>query len=323
MNIKKFKAKKKIRLTKILFILFLIYIIFQITFNFLFDLKLEKSNKDFIMALLNNSNHHLLYKERKNNYLDKFIEFVTNININKPTSILASNFNYEIDVSSDGDDLEKLSDYVEDPNPIEINEPKVYIYNTHQLEGYDSTYYADYNITPNVQMAAYLLKDKLNNMNIPTIVENGNITDFLTINNWTYVDSYKASRYFLENTLNENPNLDLIIDLHRDAITHESSTTEENGKKYAKVLFVVGKDYENYEKNLDVATKLNEIFKSYVPTISRGVIVKGGNNVNGIYNQDLKSNIVLIECGGSENTIDEVINTIDILSKVIKDYLGD
>ena len=323
MNIKKFKAKKKIRLTKILFILFLIYIIFQITFNFLFDLKLEKSNKDFIMALLNNSNHHLLYKERKNNYLDKFIEFVTNININKPTSILASNFNYEIDVSSDGDDLEKLSDYVEDPNPIEINEPKVYIYNTHQLEGYDSTYYADYNITPNVQMAAYLLKDKLNNMNIPTIVENGNITDFLTINNWTYVDSYKASRYFLENTLNENPNLDLIIDLHRDAIPHESSTTEENGKKYAKVLFVVGKDYENYEKNLDVATKLNEIFKSYVPTISRGVIVKGGNNVNGIYNQDLKSNIVLIECGGSENTIDEVINTIDILSKVIKDYLGD
>lgn len=323
MNIKKFKAKKKIRLTKILFILFLIYIIFQITFNFLFDLKLEKSNKDFIMALLNNSNHHLLYKERKNNYLDKFIEFVTNININKPTSILASNFNYEIDVSSDGDDLEKLSDYVEDPNPIEINEPKVYIYNTHQLEGYDSTYYADYNITPNVQMAAYLLKDKLNNMNIPTIVENGNITDFLTINNWTYVDSYKASRYFLENALNENPNLDLIIDLHRDAIPHESSTTEENGKKYAKVLFVVGKDYENYEKNLDVATKLNEIFKSYVPTISRGVIVKGGNNVNGIYNQDLKSNIVLIECGGSENTIDEVINTIDILSKVIKDYLGD
>lgn len=323
MNIKKFKAKKKIKLTKILFILFLIYIIFQITFNFLFDLKLEKSNKDFIMALLNNSNHHLLYKERKNNYLDKFIEFVTNININKPTSILASNFNYEIDVSSDGDDLEKLSDYVEDPNPIEINEPKVYIYNTHQLEGYDSTYYADYNITPNVQMAAYLLKDKLNNMNIPTIVENGNITDFLTINNWTYVDSYKASRYFLENALNENPNLDLIIDLHRDAIPHESSTTEENEKKYAKVLFVVGKDYENYEKNLDVATKLNEIFKSYVPTISRGVIVKGGNNVNGIYNQDLKSNIVLIECGGSENTIDEVINTIDILSKVIKDYLGD
>lgn len=321
--IKKFKPKKKIKIFKILFILIFIYIIFQITFNILFDFKLEKSNKDFIIALLNNSNHHLLYKERKNNYLDKFIEFVTNIDINKPTSILATNFNYEIETSSDGDDLEKLSDFVEDPNPIEINKPRVYVYNTHQLEGYDSTYYADYNITPNVQMASYLLKDKLNDMNIPTIVESGNITDFLTINNWSYSDSYKASRYFLENALSEYNELDLIIDLHRDAIKKEASTTEENGKKYAKVLFVVGKDYENYEKNLEVANRLNELFKLYVPSISRGVIIKGGNNVNGIYNQDLNSNIVLIECGGSENTIDEVINTIDVLSKVIKDYLGD
>jgi len=321
--IKKFKAKKKIKIFRFLFILFLIYIIFQITFNILFDFKLEKSNKDFIIALLNNSNHHLLYKERKNNYLDKFIEFVTNIDINKPTTILANSFNYEIETSSDGDNLEKLSDFVEDPNPVEVSKPRVYVYNTHQLEGYDSTYYADYNITPNVQMASYLLKDKLNDMNIPTIVESGNITDFLTINNWTYSDSYKASRYFLESTLKEYPDLDLVIDLHRDAIKKEASTTEENGKKYAKVLFVVGKDYETYEKNLEIANRLNELFKSYVPSISRGVIIKGGNNVNGIYNQDLNSNIVLIECGGSENTIDEVINTIDVLSKVIKDYLGD
>lgn len=321
--IKKFKAKKKIKIFRFLFILFLIYIIFQITFNILFDFKLEKSNKDFIIALLNNSNHHLLYKERKNNYLDKFIEFVTNIDINKPTTILANSFNYEIETSSDGDNLEKLSDFVEDPNPVEVNKPRVYVYNTHQLEGYDSTYYADYNITPNVQMASYLLKDKLNDMNIPTIVESGNITDFLTINNWTYSDSYKASRYFLESTLKEYPDLDLVIDLHRDAIKKEASTTEENGKKYAKVLFVVGKDYETYEKNLEIANRLNELFKSYVPSISRGVIIKGGNNVNGIYNQDLNSNMVLIECGGSENTIDEVINTIDVLSKVIKDYLGD
>ena len=74
---------------------------------------------------------------------------------------------------------------------------------------------------------------------------------------------------------------------------------------------------------MELTNKLNDIFKSYIPNISRGVIVKGGSNVNGIYNQDLNQNIVLIECGGSENTIDEVINTINVLSNVIKDYLGD
>ena len=323
MIIKKFKAKKKIKIFKLLIILIFVYVIFQLTFNCLFDLKLENNNKDFVIALLHDSNHHLLYKERKNNYLDKFIKFITNIDLSKPTTILSKKFNYEIKNSSDSDGLDNMSDYIEDPNPIEIKNPRVYIYNTHQLEGYDWTDYSDYNITPNVQMASYLLKDKLNNYNISTIVETGNISDYLKANNWSYNYSYRASRYFLEETLKKNNNLDLIIDLHRDAISREASTIEYDGKKYAKVLFVVGKDYDSYEKNLELANKLNDIFKSYIPNISRGVIVKGGSNVNGIYNQDLNQNIVLIECGGSENTIDEVINTINVLSNVIKDYLGD
>ena len=316
---KKFKAKKKRNIFKYIFLAIFIYVIFQITFNTLFDFKLEKNNRDFIISLLSDSNHHLLYKERKNNLLDKFLNFITD----DPTNILAATFNYNNETSSDGEETGVLSDYVEDPNPIEIDNPRVYLYNTHQLEGYDATDFADYNITPNVQMAAYLLKDKLNNMKIPTIVESGNITDFLNSNNWSYSNSYKASRYFIEETLKKHNNLDLIIDLHRDSISHDSSTTEIDGKKYAKVMFVVGKDYDNYEKNLEIATTLNNFIKEYSPTLSRGVIVKGGSNVNGIYNQDLSEKIVLIECGGMENTLDEVINTVDILSKVINKYLGD
>ena len=316
---KKFKAKKKRNIFKYIFLAIFIYVIFQITFNTLFDFKLEKNNRDFIISLLSDSNHHLLYKERKNNLLDKFLNFITD----DPTNILAATFNYNNETSSDGEETGVLSDYVEDPNPIEIDNPRVYLYNTHQLEGYDATDFADYNITPNVQMAAYLLKDKLNNMKIPTIVESGNITDFLNSNNWSYSNSYKASRYFIEETLKKHNNLDLIIDLHRDSISHDSSTTEIDGKKYAKVMFVVGKDYDNYEKNLQLATTLNNLIKEYSPTLSRGVIVKGGSNVNGIYNQDLSEKIVLIECGGMENTLDEVINTVDILSKIINKYLGD
>lgn len=322
-NIKKFKAKKKIKLFKFIFVIIFTYIVFQITFNTLFDFKLAKNNQDFIISLLNDSNHHILYKDRKNNFLDKFINFFTNIDMNEPTSILASNFNYNSKTSSDGEEVGILSDYIEDPNPIEIDNPKVYLYNTHQLEGYDATDYSDYNITPNVQMASYLLKDKLNNMNIPTIVEAGNITDFLSINGWSYSNSYKASRYFIEETLKKYDNLDLIIDIHRDSISHDSSTIEIDGKKFAKVMFVVGKDYNNYEQNLTLANTFNELIKKYNVDLTRGVIIKGGSNVNGIYNQDLNPNMLLIECGGMENTLDEIINTIDLLSKIIKDYLGD
>ena len=114
-----------------------------------------------------------------------------------------------------------------------------------------------------------------------------------------------------------------MIDLHRDAIPASSSTVEIDGKKYAKVLFVVGIEHANYAPNLELATKLNDMIKEKYPTLTRVVITKGGKGVDGIYNQDLSSKIILIECGGNENSIDEVMNTIEILSEIIKEYLGD
>jgi len=50
---------------------------------------------------------------------------------------------------------------------------------------------------------------------------------------------------------------------------------------------------------------------------------KQGYGVNGIYNQDLKSNVILIEIGGHENNIDEVNNTLDLVSLAIKEYLNE
>ena len=88
------------------------------------------------------------------------------------------------------------------------------------------------------------------------------------------------------------------------------------------MLFVVGTEYEGYEQNLSLANTLNDQIKSKYPNLSRGVITKGGPGVNGVYNQDLSHNIVLIECGGNENTIDEVMNTMLVLRETIKEYLG-
>lgn len=325
---KKFKSKKirKKFFLKIFIYSCIIYIAYQTTTNILFDFKLEKSNEDFIMAMLNDSNHHLLYEQRKNNFLDKTIKYIGNIDINRPVSMLKKVFGYEIKeekqvVEEVEDDV--ITNYIDDPNPINIDDPVVYIYNTHQLESYNATNYVDYNITPNVLMASYLLKERLNDLGIATIVETANINDFLSLNGWSYSASYKASRYYVEDTIKKNPNLKLIIDLHRDAIPKSSSTITIDDKNYAKILFVIGKEYDHYEENLSVANKLNEIIKNKYPLLTRGVITKEGSNVNGVYNQDLSNKIVLIECGGNENTIDEVMNTIEVLSKAIKEYIGD
>jgi len=325
---KKFKSKKIKKRKKfyLLFYIVLIYLTYQITANIVFDFKLEKSNEEFIIALLNDSNHHILYEQRKNNFLDKAIRYLGNIDINNPISMLKKVFGYELE--EEKEDIEDPEDeivtkYIEDPNPVNIEDPLVYIYNTHQLESYSATNYIDYDITPNVMMASYLLKEKLNKIGINTIVETANINDFLSLNGWSYSSSYKASRYYVEDTIKNNPNLKLIIDLHRDAISKSSSTVTIDDKNYAKVLFVIGMEHNNYEQNLELANKLNNILKRDYPLLTRGVITKSGPNVNGVYNQDLSNKIILIECGGNENTIDEVMNTIEVLKDVIKEYLGD
>ena len=54
-----------------------------------------------------------------------------------------------------------------------MKEPKVYIYNTHQNENYSMKTLEPYNITPNVMMASYLMKE--NFKELKDILANDNI----------------------------------------------------------------------------------------------------------------------------------------------------
>lgn len=314
----KFKSKKvkKISIFKITFFTALTLFFFNFFTNTLFNFKLANSNQEFIAYMLKDSNHHLLYENKFS--IIKTIRQIFNIDLSSK-GILETVFGKEIEEFED-EEIGNKSEYVYDPNPIQVNEPRVYIYNTHQLESYDNTNYN--NITPNVLMASYLLKEELNKEGIPTIVESSNINEYITQNNLKYYQSYEASRYYVKKTLENNQNLDLIIDLHRDAIEKNASTVTINNKEYAKILFVVGMEHENYEANLNITNTINNMIKEKYPTLTRGVITKSGKNVNGIYNQDLNPNSILIECGGYKNSMGEIVNTINLLAEIIKEYIN-
>lgn len=192
-----------------------------------------------------------------------------------------------------------------------LDKKKVYIYNTHQGE--------EYNDGKTVVDSAYYFKKKLFAYDIEAKVEEGSIEDFLNINNYSYNYSYVASRYFIENELSND--YDLIIDLHRDAVSRKNSIIEINGKNYARLMFVIGKKNKNYKENYNIVLSLNKIIETKYPGLSRGVLLQDGANVNGIYNQDLASNIILIELGGNHNQFNEVKNTIDLLAPIIGEYL--
>ena len=156
---------------------------------------------------------------------------------------------------------------------------------------------------------------------IISIVEDRSIAKLLKENDWIYSRSYDASRIYLEDIKQRYPSIKYFIDLHRDSSVKEKTTTTYEGKDYAKILFIIGLEQDNYEANLEITNRLNEILKSNVPTISRGIYKKSGPGVNGIYNQDFDSNCILIEMGGQYNNIIEVSNTIELLAKSLKTLL--
>ena len=322
------KGKKKKRY---LIYLFIIYLTFSFTFYFLFKNNKEKTNEEFINFLLSGGNIHLLKKDKLGDIVNNTVLYLTKVNLKKPDTIL----NYTVfkestkkeEAFSDEDeevlkDLEKYSFYMEDPNKVDQDNPLVYIYNTHQLENYNDENLSIYNITPNVLMASYILKEKLNKLGISTIVEDANIKEFLTINNWSYNSSYKATRLLLlDKKTKYSKSLKYFIDFHRDSVPRSSTTIKINDKSYAKVMFVIGLENENNEENIKQATKLNNLIIKKYPSLSKGLYKKKGPKVNGVYNQDVDKNCFLIEVGGIDNTIEEVFNTLDILSEVLADFI--
>ncbi len=293
---KRFIAKKPSTavLLKLFLLIGIVYLALVVTFNILL--------KNSISKLIDGSSlQESLFEKGTNN------KKMFDMNLLNPKDLLSLSLNYTFKdktISPTYEELKLMSDHQNDPVP------DVYIYNTHPEEYYDNQMLSSANISYSVKMASYTLSSRLKDLGIATYVEHP--SSYSLIRN-----TYEESRTYLDKRLKEYPSISLVIDIHRDAIPKSASTVEVDGKKYAKILFVVGLDHEDFEKNLKVAEKMNSLLDS---SISLGIVQKSGENVNGVYNQDIAKDALLIEIGGEQNNIEEVTNTIELLAKAIFQY---
>lgn len=290
--------------------------IFSFKYNFN-NVKIDSS--ETVHSMLYETNHNIDYSYSRRRIINGILKFLSNITMDNPSSIISSNYYRLTD-----EEYSLNSSYIEDPAPLEnLKDPVIYIYNTHQLEEYKKSNNEEYNVTPNTMMASYILREKLNDFHLPTLVETADVSEILRTNSWPYYKSYDVTRMLINSALEKNKKLKFFIDLHRDSIGHDLTTLKTENKTFAKVLFLVGLENKNYEGNMnlmdDLCVRMNNKYKG----ICKGLYKKQGEGVNGIYNQDINENVLLIEVGGVDNTIDEVSNTLDVFSACLKEYIGD
>ncbi|HLR23943.1 MAG TPA: stage II sporulation protein P [Pseudogracilibacillus sp.] len=294
-------------------------------------------------------------------YLDGLLKMVTSIRFQDASSLLGQEIpgfsTYENTVIIAGEKLDDIDSYshesgppleiiLEDREAVDAEEEQkdeeektpeqttdgrevVFLYNSHNRESFlphlpdetdtDHAYHEEVNITK----ISDHLKENLEKNGIGTMVDDTDIMQILNDKGWKYGKSYDASRPVVETALDENDDLQYVVDVHRDSLPRDKTTKEIDDTNYATILFVIGAEHKNFEKNLELATALHKKIEKTYPGLSKGVIQKEGANSNGVYNQDMSDNAILIEVGGFENSLEEMYRTADVFSEVFTEYYWD
>ena len=279
------KRIKKNKNKKIFYFFFFIGLLLSI--KLLEKSKIEISDKDFSKLIIDST-------FTNNNLLEKV--YLKTKEATDPVKVLQKNY----------------QTFLEEPKEekLVVTEPIIYLYNSHPTEEYLSSTYAEFSVNPTVILNNYILEDILNKNNLQTIVEEKSVKDILHNNNWKYYESYKASRILLEESIVKYPSLKYFVDIHRDSLEREKTTCQINEKDYAKIVFIVGLENKEYQKNLEFTEKINKKLNEKYPGLSKGILQKEGIGVNGVYNQDFSPKTILVEIGGYQNNTTEVLNTI-------------
>lgn len=206
---------------------------------------------------------------------------------------------------------------------MKISDQKILLYFTHNHEAYEpvtkakSGKVAASHQVENITKFGEKLQAQLTASGIETDILPVDNAEELKKQRKTFSKSYHSIRPFVEQQVAEK-DYQLIIDLHRDSIGRDKTTLDYEGKKYARVAFVVGLEHPNYKQNEEKVIRLKEEMEKKVPGITRNIIRKSGRGVDGRYNQDLHPAIILVELGGPQNTEEELNETIIVLAESIE-----
>ena len=205
-------------------------------------------------------------------------------------------------------------------------QPQILIYHSHSQEEFIDSVPGDPSTTI-VGVGAYLTKllRESYGYNVLHVTDTFDIVDGKLDRNQAYTFAQERISQILE----ENPSVEVVIDLHRDGVPEgKRLVTNVNGKETAKIMFFNGLSRTNkngeitylpnpyIKENLAFSLQMMLESKKYYPDLARTIYLRGYR-----YNLHLRPKTLLVECGAQTNTVQEEMNAMeplaDILNKVL------
>ncbi len=204
--------------------------------------------------------------------------------------------------------------------------PKVLIYHTHSQEAFVDSVPGDESTT--IVGMGNLLTDLLNEKyKIETIHHKG-VYDMVN-GKLDRSMAYDLAEPEIQQILNENPSIEVVIDLHRDGVGEQTHlVTEIDGKQTAQIMFFNGMSRTKangnigylanpyIQDNLAFSLQMQLAALEKYPGFTRHIYLKGYR-----YNMHFKPKTLLIEAGAQTNTVDEMRNAVTYLADVLDTVL--
>lgn len=206
-------------------------------------------------------------------------------------------------------------------NKLSVNKEDKYIlmYHTHATESYlveDGETYYNEDITKNVVSVGDIMSKVLE--------ANGHKVDHVqTLHDLpAFNKAYAKSLNTIKNKKEENGNLKIFLDIHRDGVENDAAYKERfletariqiNGVSTATFSLVLGPDTPNYDQVLSFAKYIKAVSDSLYPGLCTGIIVKPIGKYN-LYSSDYAA---LLEVGSNFVTQEEAIETAKIVGEIL------
>jgi len=205
--------------------------------------------------------------------------------------------------------------------------PQILIFHTHSQETFTDSVEGDPS-TSIVGVGEYLtqiLKQKYG----LNVIHDSSVYDYVN----GVLDRSKAYDYSeagIKKILEENPSIEVVIDLHRDGVPDTTHlVTDVNGKQTAKIMFFNGLSYSNIngnisylnnpyrDDNLAMSLQMQLLGNAYYPGYLRRIYVNAYR-----YCLHLRGKSMLIEAGAQTNSVEEEMNAMEPLADVLNKLLS-